>query len=478
MTAVAPPPAPPAPSSHRHETVEERAARGRAARSAVPRSAHGAWSARPNRQDPIELLQAQAEARVPELVPLRYGRMLASPFAFYRGAAAVMAADLGGRPSTGLNVQLCGDAHLSNFGTFAGPDRRLLFDLNDFDETLPGPFEWDVERLVASVEVAGRQRGFPSSHRRRAVIAAAAAYRRAMRDYAGMRTLDVWYARLDVAELLQNRRGELTATDTRDLDRYMAKSRRKDSVRALSRLTTVVDGVPQFLSEPPLLVPISALLAPEQSEETEAFLKRGLQDYRATLPESHRVLLDRFSFADMARKVVGVGSVGTRAWVILMLGRDASDPLVLQIKEATASVLEPYALASVYREHGRRVVEGQRLMQAASDSLLGWLSGPGLDGVRRDFYVRQLWDAKGSADVDQMPPQRFLAYVRLCGTALARAHARSGDPVAIAAYLGSGDAFDKAMVAFATAYADVSDDDHATLVQAAGAGVVDAERES
>jgi uncharacterized protein (DUF2252 family) len=450
-------------------TVEERAVAGRAARSDVPRSSHGTWEPAP-RREPLEILQAQAASRVPQLVPIRYGRMLESAFAFYRGAAAVMAADLAGNPSTGLTVQLCGDAHLSNFGIFAGPDRRLLFDLNDFDETLPGPFEWDVKRLVASVEVAGRSRGFGRTHRRRAVLAAVAAYRRSVRSFAKMHTLDVWYSRLDVDELVRESR------DAEDgaLERSVTKARRKDSARALSRLTAVVDGHPRFLSQPPLLVPVSELLPADETATMEALLRGWLRDYRATLPASHRHLLDRYRFSDMAHKVVGVGSVGTRAWVVLMLGRDQSDPLVLQVKEAQASVLEPYVGASAYREHGRRVVEGQRLMQAASDIFLGWAAGTGLDGAHRDFYVRQLWDAKGSVEVDQLPVQGFQRYAKLCGTALARAHARSGDPVAIGAYLGGGDSFDAAMVAFATAYADVTEDDHGTLQQAAGAGVIEA----
>jgi uncharacterized protein (DUF2252 family) len=455
--------------------VDERTRIGREARQRVGRSAHGDWEPAADRRDPVAILEEQAQSRVSSLVPLRYGRMLTSPFAFYRGGAAIMAGDLAGGPSTGLNTQLCGDAHLSNFGTFAGPDRRLLFDLNDFDETLPGPFEWDLKRLVASFEIAGRHRGFGAGDRRRITLACVSAYRRGIQRFAGMPTLDVWYARLDldiIRAWAKERRG-----DHRALDRYEEKARRKGHLLALSRLTDDSSGEPRFRSQPPLLVPISELLSSEDYERTEELLRKWLRDYRASASASQRVLIDRFRFADLAHKVVGVGSVGTRAWVVLLLGRDASDPLILQVKEAQSSVLERFLGASAYREHGRRVVEGQRLMQAASDIFLGWTSGTGLDGVRRDFYVRQLWDAKRSVDIDQIARATFVPYSELCALTLARAHARSGDAVAIAAYVGASDKFDQALARFAAAYADINEHDYAALQQAAREGRIEVQHE-
>ena len=454
--------------------ADDRVSAGRAARKAVPRSDHGGWRPADDRPDPVEILERQAATRVRRLVPIRYGRMLASPLAFYRGAAAVMAADLAAMPSTGLNVQLCGDAHLSNFGTFAGPDRRLVFDLNDFDETLPGPFEWDVKRLVASFVVAARDLGLPEAEEAEAARTAARSYRQAMRRFAGMRTLDVWYARLDVDDLLAQWRSRATARDAAKADRQIAKARTKDSARAVSKLTELVDGRPRFRHEPPLLIPVSELVSGDDVPRTAEMLRGWLRRYRASVQASHRALLDRFSFADMAHKVVGVGSVGARAWIVLLLGRDERDALILQVKEAQASVLEPHLGRSPYKEHGRRVVEGQRFMQAASDILLGWASGEGLDGVHRDFYVRQLWDAKGSADFERMTRSRLSTYAELCGRALARAHARSGDPVAIGAYLGGSDRFDRAMAAFAIAYADRNAEDFAALARAVDAGRVEA----
>ena len=450
--------------------ADERAAAGRAARRAASRAIHAEWTPAPGREDPVATVERQEETRIAELVPIRHARMLRSPFAFFRGAAAIMAADLAGRPSPELTVQLCGDAHLSNFGTFAGPDRRLVFDLNDFDETLAGPFEWDVARLATSVEVAGRDRAFATALRRRATRATVRSYREAMRRLAGLRTLEVWYARDDVDDLLADLRRRSSAEEARELERRLAKTRAKDSLRALSKLTERVDGTRRFVHDPPLLVPLSELLPEDELEGMEKQLRALLRAYRTTLSASQRVLLDRFSFTDMAQKVVGVGSVGTRAWIVLMLGRDEGDPLVLQIKEAQRSVLEPHLGASPYRQHGRRVVEGQRLMQAASDSFLGWLSGDGRDGVRRDFYVRQLWDGKGSVDLERIQADRFTTYGELCGAALARAHARSGDPVAIAAYLGRSDSFDRAMQSFAVRYADQNDEDFAALEAAADAG--------
>jgi len=456
----------------------DRVAAGRAARKRLTRAGLGAWSAAPARPDPVLLLTRQGETRIPELLPIRYGRMLASPFAFFRGSAAIIAGDLAAAPATGLEVQLCGDAHLGNFGTYAGPDRRLVFDLNDFDETLRGPFEWDVKRLVASIEVLGRDRQLGPDARRRAVLAAAQGYREAMQRFAAMRTLDVWYARIDVEEIraVVERRGA-AAQELRRLDRHISRAHARDSLRAITKLTEVVDGSRRFRHEPPLLVPLERLVAPEEQERTIQLLRGYLRRYRSALPPAARVVLDRFRLVDVARKVVGVGSVGLRAWVVLLVGRDDGDPLVLQVKEAQPSVLQPHTGHPADRQHGRRVVEGQKLMQAASDVLLGWIAGTAPDGAKRDFYVRQLWDRKGSIDFDAMTSRRLRAYAGLCGLALARAHARSGDPVALAGYLGGGDAFERAMAGFAAVYADVTAADHAMLARAAARGIIDAELE-
>ena len=456
-----------------HPAADERAAAGRAARHARPRSSLAEWAPAPGREDPVAILERQAATRIPELVAIRYGRMLRNPFAFYRGSAAIMAADLAG-PSTGLRVQLCGDAHLSNFGTFAGPDRRLMFDLNDFDETLPGPFEWDVRRLVASIEVAGRHRGFPRQARKRALLATVARYRESVHRLAGLRTLEVWYERHEVEAMLAEHRRRTNGSKVKAVDRRIEKSRGKDSLRALTKLTTVSRGKRRFVHDPPLLVPLTDMLSANEVGPAEQRLRDWLRGYRASLPAAQRALLDRFRVEDVAHKVVGVGSVGSRAWVVLLLGRDERDPLVLQVKEAQASVLEPHLGASAYRSHGRRVVEGQRMIQAAGDILLGWLSGEGLDGVQRDFYVRQLWDSKGSADIERIPPDLFATYCQLCGTALARAHARSGDAVALAAYLGQSATFDRAMEAFASRYADRNAEDFAALETAADDGRIPA----
>ena len=458
------------------QSAAARAAAGRAERKRAPRASHRSLAPDDLRPDPVLVLRRQDATRLPELVPIRYGRMLSSPFAFFRGAAAIMAGDLAQTPASGLTVQLCGDAHLSNFGTYAGPDRQLVFDLTDYDETLPGPFEWDVKRLAASVEIAGRDRRFSADVRRRAVLAGARSYREWMRRFAEMRTLEVWYARIDEDDLRAAVVQRSGARGVRDLDRHVAKARAKDHLRALTKLTEVVDGSRRFRHAPPLLVPISVLLDAEDSGRTADELEEYLRRYAATLPAAARALFARFRFTDMARKVVGVGSVGTRAWVILLLGRDDGDPLVLQVKEAQASVLEPHLGPSTHAEHGRRVVEGQLLMQAASDVFLGSLSVQGPDG-RRDFYVRQLWDAKGSVEVAGMRADRLRGYAELCGAALARAHARSGDPVAIGAYLGAKDSFEQAMADFAAAYADRNASDHAALEAAAARGIVDVVRE-
>jgi uncharacterized protein (DUF2252 family) len=455
--------------------VSERAATGKAARSRAPRSAHAEWGPSPGRADPVAILEAQARSRVPELVPIRYGRMAVSPFTFYRGAAAVMAADLAGTPTSGLRVQACGDAHLTNFGVFAAPDRSLVFDLNDFDESLPGPWEWDLKRLAASFEIAARENGFKRRERRAAVSTVARVYREAMREFAKRRQLEVWYARLDVDVVMRELSAEEGRKALRKAEKGLAKARAKDSLRALNRLSREVDGELRIVSKPPLIVPLDELLEGTQRRDVEAALHGVIESYRSTLQGDRRRLLDTYRFRDLARKVVGVGSVGTRAWIVLLTGRDDGDPLVLQAKEAEASVLEPYAGKSRFGNHGRRVVEGQRLMQAASDSFLGWCPAVGVDGRERDFYVRQLWDGKGSPGPDEMSPRAMEIYARMCGWTLARAHARSGDPVAIGAYLGSGDAFDTAIAEFSALYADRNESDHAALAEAIGSGRLEAE---
>jgi uncharacterized protein (DUF2252 family) len=458
-----------------HPTVEERAAAGKAARALSPRTAHGAWEPAADRRDPVDLLEEQAESRVPELVPIRYGRMLVSPFTFFRGAAYPMAADLAGLPRTGLDVQLCGDAHLSNFGAFGAPDRRLVFSINDFDETLPGPFEWDVKRLVASFAVAGRDRGFDAKQRQAVNRTVARSYREAIRNFAGMSNLDIWYARIDLDEIT----AMVTARGSRKqrelFERNVAKARSKDSMRAFAKLTTVVDGEHRIVSDPPLIVPIEDVASGLDPAELEEFVHGIMRAYRRTLSGDRRRLLERFRYVHAARKVVGVGSVGARAWIVLMLGRDESDPLFLQVKEAQASVLEPFLGKSTFAHHGQRVVEGQRLIQAASDIMLGWVRATDPGGVSRDFYVRQLWDGKGSAIVEAMNPHAMTLYAELCGWTLAKAHARSGDAIAIGSYLGAGDAFDRALASFAEAYADQNERDYAALSDAVSSGRVAAE---
>ena len=457
----------------RHPSTAGRRELGKAARAAVPRSRHGGWQPHPSRPDPIELLQEQASTRLPELIPIRYGRMLVSPSTFFRGAACVMAWDLAQEPRTALKAQLCGDAHLSNFGTFAGPDRRLVFGINDFDETLPGPFEWDVKRLVASFEVAGRDRGFDGVARRSVDLAVARSYREAMRSFAELRTLELWYVHLDrdLEEIVREWASRVSRKQLRYFERNIAKARAKDSLRAFAKLTRVVDGHPRIVHDPPLVVPIEALARADDPDTLAAAVDAVLHYYRRTLPRDRRRLLERYRYIHAARKVVGVGSVGTRAWIMLMLGRDNRDPLFLQMKEAEASVLEPYLGRSEFENHGQRVVEGQRLMQAASDIMLGWIrTTEWIDGVNRDFYIRQLWDGKGSAPVDVLDPDALGRYGELCGWALARAHARSGDAVAIGSYLGAGNTFDRAMCVFADRYADQNERDYETLRHAADAG--------
>jgi uncharacterized protein (DUF2252 family) len=458
-----------------HFTPDERAARGKAARAEVPRRVHGEWEPSPHRPDPVELLEEQAQTRVTELVPIRYGRMLVSPFTFYRGAAAVMASDLANSPRTGLHTQLCGDAHLSNFGAFAAPDRRTIFGVNDLDETLPGPFEWDVKRLVASFAVAGRDRGFSPKDRAACNLTVAKAYRESMREVSTMGNLDLWYSRIEVDDLVnQFAQMKTTTAQRKRAEKNLEKARTKDSLKAFGKLTTIVDGQRRIVADPPLIVPVDELAGPD-TDSVEDYLANLIRSYRRTLSGDRRRLVERFRYVDAARKVVGVGSVGTRAWIVLLVGRDNEDPLFLQAKEAEVSVLEPYLGKSSYVNHGQRVVEGQRLMQPASDIMLGWIRTPGLDGVTRDFYVRQLWDSKGSALVDAMEPNVLKFYARLCGSALAHAHARSGDAVAIASYLGTSEAFDKAMATFAETYADQNERDYDALKQAVDSGRVAAE---
>jgi uncharacterized protein (DUF2252 family) len=457
-----------------HLTPEERAARGKAARSEVPRSSHAGWEAPSGRADPIALLEAQAKDRVPELVPIRYGRMLASPFAFYRGAAYVMASDLASTPRSGLIVQACGDAHVSNFGLFASPERELLFDINDFDETAPGPWEWDVKRLAASLAIAGRNNGFADKEREEMLRAAASAYRSAMREFAAMRNLDVWYAHARVQEGLPGLQALLDKKNRKAAERVVTKAKTKDSMEAFDKLTTDVGGERRIISEPPLIVPVEELFPADEATRFLGTIHELIRSYRRTLQGDRKHLLEDFRFVHLARKVVGVGSVGTRAWIALMLGRDGQDPLFLQAKEAQASVLEPFVGKSRYANHGQRVVEGQRLMQAASDIFLGWNRLTGIDGVVRDFYVRQLRDWKGSWAPEAMVPQVMNLYGRLCAWTLARAHARSGDRIAIAAYVGGSDVFDRAIASFAEAYADQNERDYAALKAAVKAKKVKA----
>ncbi|WP_329481616.1 DUF2252 family protein [Kribbella sp. NBC_01484] len=495
-----------------HPSVGEREAEGLEARNRAELSSHTKWRPATDRPDPVALLEEQDTTREQDLVPVRHGRMMVSPFTFYRGAAKIMAADLADTPVAGLETQLCGDAHLSNFGLFASPERVLLFDVNDFDETLPGPFEYDVKRMAASFTIAARNNGFAKTDARDATLASVRAYREAMASFAQMGTMDIWYAHLDEDELRASirtavagtvkqkkqaakqekadkrakapKKAEKRAAKQEKADREeekaakraekraektAAKAHTRDSLQALSKLCEQVDGTYRIVSQPPIVVPARDLAAtygltadqvmPKFSEEFRA--------YRATLQDDRRHLLERFEFVDMARKVVGVGSVGTRAFIVLLQGRDAQDPLFLQIKEATASVLEPYVGKSRYRQHGERVVQGQRMMQAASDIYLGWTKG--LD-VSRHFYWRQLRDMKGSAVVEEMIPLGLTYYARICGWTLARAHARSGDPVAIAAYLGTSDAFDKSITDFSQRYADQNERDYTEFVNAVRSG--------
>ena len=457
---------------------DHRVRRGKAARAEVPRSGQAEFTPAADRPDPIALLERQGLTRVPELLPIRYGRMASSAFAFFRGAALPMAADLARTPRTGLTVQVCGDAHLANFGVFASPERNLVFDINDFDETSPGPWEWDVKRLATSVEIAARNNDFAPKERRRIVRATVAAYRRAMRGFAAMGTLAVWYAHADADTLTSLTDVRLGGSERKKLERATRKALTKDNLGALGRFAGIEDGVPRLTAEPPLIVPLRDLAGDMADPDA---LDRQLRDlllaYRATLEPERRVLLDQFRLVDIARKVVGVGSVGTREWMLLLLGvgGDDLDPLFLQAKEARPSVLEEFVGPSEFENSGQRVVVGQRLMQAVSDIFLGWVRAAGLDGRPRDFYLRQLRDWKGSADIDTMTPAAMQAYGEVCAWTLARAHARSGDRIAVAAYLGGSDAFDEAVAAFADAYADQNERDHAQLVRAIASGRIPAE---
>ena len=438
--------------------------RGKNARSAVPRASHGAWQPGIGRADPVTILMDQATTRVQALVPLRNARMLASPFAFYRGSAAIMAADLAHTPRTGISVQLCGDAHLSNIGGYAAPDRQLVFDLNDFDETLPGPWEWDVKRMMASLAIACRDGGFEDRHRAGVVRSAAAAYRDSMREFAAMGSLQVNYARMTVTDVRARWGDAVDKKTTRAFERNVEKSMTKDSARAAAKLTHNDGGSPRIASDPPLVVPVSELLGPNDAHAFEEMVEQTLRSYRASLSTGRRHLLERYRFVDAARKVVGVGSVGTRAWVVLMLGIVDDEPLMLQLKEAQPSVLADFAGRSRYENQGQRVVVGQQTLQSASDIFLGWTRIAGIDGVARDFYIRQLWDWKMSFDVAGQSPSTMRIYAQLCGWILARAHAASGDRVAIAAYLGQGDVFDVAMADFAEADADQNERDYNRFV--------------
>jgi uncharacterized protein (DUF2252 family) len=474
-----------------HPSIDERKAEGRQSRTQTPRLSHFKWHPAADRPDPVALLKEQDVTREPDLVPVRHGRMMVSPFTFYRGAAKIMAADLKDTPVAGLRAQLCGDAHLSNFGVFASPERRLLFDLNDFDETLPGPFEYDVKRMAASFTIAARNNGFAKADTRASTLASVAAYREAMAAFAQMPTMDIWYACLDEDELMAAIRGtvaqaakgkkgaktkedaKLAKTAVKRAEKTREKAHTRDSLQALSKLGELVDGQYRIVSQPPVIVPARDLAATYglSPDEVMPVIREQFRAYRATLQDDRRHLLERFQIVDAARKVVGVGSVGTRAFIVLLQGRGEDDPLFLQIKEATASVLEAYLPKSRYRQHGERVVQGQRMMQAASDIYLGWTKG--LD-VRRHFYWRQLRDMKGSVLVEAMTPVGLTFYAGICGWTLARAHARSGDPVAIAAYLGGSDEFDRSITDFSERYADQNEQDYQQFVNAVRSGRLEA----
>ncbi|WTW96744.1 DUF2252 domain-containing protein [Streptomycetaceae bacterium NBC_01309] len=448
----------------------ERAELGRAARARAPRSAHGDFEPPPDRFDPIAVIERQSATRVAELVPIRYGRMSESPFRFYRGAAAVMAEDLAATPVTGLYAQLCGDAHMLNFRLLASPERHLLFDINDFDETLPGPWEWDVKRLAASMVTAARENGFTEAERAKIVGATVRSYRERMRAFAGMGNLDVWYAKADADQLQALAAGRLPGRGREQLARTLSKARTRTNLQAFEKLTEVVGGERRIAASPPMITRVDDLMPGVERDRLEEMIRDLIDRYAESLQTDRQHLLKQFTMADMARKVVGVGSVGTRCWIVLMLGRDGEDPLFLQAKEAGESVLAAHVGASAYGCEGQRVVAGQRLMQAASDIFLGWERVRAPDGVERDFYVRQLRDWKGIVDPTAMVPRGMALFGELCGATLARAHARSGDRIAIAAYLGKSDVFDRALTRFAESYADQNERDHEALLEAVRRG--------
>lgn len=470
-----------------HLSIDQRRASGEDARDRTPPSSHAGWRPAAGRLDPVDLLEEQNRTREPDLVPVRHGRMMVSPFTFYRGAAKLMAADLAATPVAGLNAQLCGDAHLSNFGAFGSPERRLVFDLNDFDETLPGPFEYDVKRMAASFTVAGRHNGFSAADTRAATLDAVTAYREAMAEFAQMRTMDIWYAHLDEDQLMaavdstvaatvkgakKKKEAKAAVKARKRAEKLAEKARTRDSLQALSTLGELVDGKYRIVSQPPIVVPArEAASVGFSTDELDDVIREQFGAYRATLQDDRRRLLERFEIVDTARKVVGVGSVGTRAFIVLLQGRDAHDPLFLQVKEATASVLEAHLGESEYSQPGERVVQGQRMMQAASDLFLGWTKGV---QVNRYYYWRQLRDMKASARVEAMTPLGLTFYARTCGWTLARAHARSGDPVAIAAYLGDSDAFDHSVTDFSQRYADQNERDFQRFVLAVRSGRLEA----
>ncbi len=454
--------------------VAERRKRGRDTRSKVPRSSHARFEPGPTRPDPVDLLESQAPSRLPDLIPIRYGRMAVSPFTFFRGAALVMASDLSTTDRTGITVQCCGDAHLLNFGGFGTPERSLVFDVNDFDETIPGPWEWDLKRLVASFAIAGRDRGFSVKERRRVNLTVGRTYRETMMQFAGSRNLDVWYQRLDVDAVLTRFSSQISPLLRRRAEKSIARARLADSMRALDKLTTLVNSERRIISDPPVLIPLEEILPEVDAEQLQDVLQGLLRTYQRSLPSDRRHIVDQFRLVQVARKVVGVGSVGTRCWILLLLGRDHSDPLFLQAKEAQQSVLAPFVAKSRFSNEGQRVVAGQHLMQAASDIFLGWDRVTGLDGVRRDFYVRQLRDWKASANVDQMIPEGMDAYARMCSWTLSRAHARSGDRIAIASYLGNSAVFDEALADFAETYADQNERDYDAFKEAIASGRIQA----
>ena len=458
-----------------YKTVEERRERGKLEREKLPRAYHAIWDAPTDRPDPIAILEKQAETRDQELVPIRHGRMATTPFAFYRGAAAIMASDLASLPRTGIEAQLGGDAHLSNFGGFSAPDRVLIFDQNDFDETLPGPWEWDLKRLTTSFVIAGRGQGMDPKRRGAMVRTVTKGYREAIRRFAKMHNLDVWYTRYDMNDALTDLRKRVGPKSEKRMEQVMAKAAAKNSGRAFDKLTEIRDGRRRIVSAPPLVVPADELFSDVDATELWDSLGAALRRYQRSIAKDRRHLLQEYRLVDVARKVVGVGSVGTRAWIALLLGLDDGDPLFLQVKQAEASVLEPFVRKSEFDNHGQRVVEGQRLTQAASDIFLGWDRIQGLDGVTRDYYFRQLWDGKLSVDVDAMSAEGMTLFAELCGWTLARSHARSGDRVAIASYLGKGDEFDEALVTFGESYADQNDRDYAALQEAIVSGRIPAQ---